>query len=326
MTQSEEIPVDIIHTDSGIMSREEEHSSIIQHFAKVMQDGGDYPSIMCFFNGKDYRLIYGLNLLKAAEIAGQKTVMVDVHPNPSSHKLKNAEKDRMVKKMLSLLNSMGDKEKMNWPNTEIAKMCGVTETTVRLKIDEVGYKAPDKIKRATKTGKLSLVETSNIGSQSKLQKKEFNWAAIDDKQFEELVYEIVNTYNPNFIDWRTGTGGKGRDIEAKFKIKGGLDEEREELYFIEVKHFRKAVNWVHLSNAFTWAEKFKPSVLVIAVSSHLANNCRDEISDWEKNHSYIHVIRWERKKIEELVLSKPSVRNLAVKLKLIPKPRQREFS
>lgn len=133
------------------------------------------------------------------------------------------------------------------------------------------------------------------------------------------MYSIVDAYNPNYIDWRTGTGGKGRDIEARFKIKGGLDEEREELYFIEAKHFKKGVNWVHLSNAFTWAEKFKPSVLVIAVSSHLANNCRDEISAWEKNHSYIHVIRWKRKKIEELVLSKPSVKNLAIKFKLIAK-------
>ena len=98
-----------------------------------------------------------------------------------------------------------------------------------------------------------------------------------------------------------------------------MDEEREELYFIEAKHHKQSINWGHLSNVFIWAEKFKPSVLVIAVSSHLANNCKDEVSEWEKNHPYIRVIRWERKKIEELVLSKPSVRNLAVKLKLIPK-------
>ena len=323
MTQSQEKPIslDMICTDTDNPSREQENPSIIQRFAQIMRDGGDYPSVMCFFDGKYFKLTYGLNLLKAAEEAGKTTILVDEHPDFSSCKLNNTDKDRIVKKMLSLIDLMGEKEKENRPWRQIAKRCGdlVDERTVRNKAKELGYTLPKKIKRETKSGNLHLLDTSRLGQSSKEKSKGFNWTAIDDKQFEELVYEIVDAYNPNYIDWRTGTGGKGRDIEARFKIKGGLDEEREELYLIEAKHFKKGVNWVHLSNAFTWAEKFKPSVLVIAVSSHLANNCRDEISVWEKNHSYIHVIRWERKKIEELVLSKPSVKNLAIKFKLIAK-------
>lgn len=101
-----------------------------------------------------------------------------------------------------------------------------------------------------------------------------------------------------------------------------MDEEREQLYFIEAKHHKKGANWGHLSNAFTWAETFKPSVLVIAVSSHLTNSCRDQISDWGKKHPHIYVIRWERKQIEKLVLSKYSVYNKALELKLIPKSMQ----
>lgn len=88
------------------------------------------------------------------------------------------------------------------------------------------------------------VNTHNIrqNNQSRSKANGFNWTAINDKQFEEIVYEIVKSYNPNSIDWRTGTGGKNRGIKANFKIKGGLDEEREELYFIEAKHFKKGVN------------------------------------------------------------------------------------
>ncbi len=314
MTQSQEISVslDMIRIDSDIESKEKEHINIIQHFAKVMRDGDDYPSVMCFFDGKDYRLIYGINLLRAAELAGQKTILVDVHPNPSIDPRNNEDKRRIVKKILYLLEEMGKDEKSNWSIRKIAAICCVSHAAVSIWRERCGYEAPDRVQAWNGHGAKRdyQVNTHSIrqSNQSRSKANEFNWTTIDDKQFEEVVYEIVKNYNPNSIDWRTGTGGKGRDIEAKFKIKGGLDEEREELYFIEAKHFQKGVNWVHLSNAFTWAEKVKPSVLVVAVSSHLANNCRDEISDWEKNHSYIRVIRWERKKIEELVLSKPSVK------------------
>ncbi|MBD1898319.1 restriction endonuclease [Coleofasciculus sp. FACHB-129] len=328
MTQSEEISVslDMIRTDSDIESKEKQHICIIKHFAKVMRDGDDYPSVICFFDGKHYRLIYGINLLKAAELAGQKTILVDVHSNPYIYPRKNDDKGRTVKKVLSLLEAMGEDEKLNWSTYKIAAICCVSERTVCNWIKKCGYEAPEVIQAWNRHGAKRdyQVNTHNIrqSNQSKSKANGFNWTAINDKQFEEIVYELVKSYNLNYIDWRTGTGGKGRDIEAKFKINGGLDEEREELYFIEAKHFKKGVNWVHLSNAFTWAEKFKPSVFVIAVSSHLANNCRDEISAWEKIHSYIHVIRWDRKNIQELVLSKPAVKNLAVKLKLIPKSMQ----
>jgi hypothetical protein len=325
MTQSQEklISLDMICTDTGIASREQKNPSIIQRFAQIMRDGGDYPSVMCFFDGKNYKLIYGLNLLKAAEEAGERTILVDEHPDPFSRKLNNAEKDRIVKKMLSLLDLMGEEEKENWAWREIARRCSVDERTVRNKAKELGYTLPNKIKRVTKSGDLHLLDISRLGQSSKEKSKGFDWGAIDDKQFEELVYEIVDTYHPTYINGRNGTGGKGRDIEAKFKIKGGLDEEREELYFIEAKHFiKQPVKWTYVSDAFTWAEKYKPSVLVIATSKQFTNPCKDEISDWEKNNPHIHVILWERKQIEAFVLSKPSVKNLAVKLKLIPKSMQ----
>jgi 3-deoxy-D-arabino-heptulosonate 7-phosphate (DAHP) synthase len=113
MTQSQDIPVslDMIRTDSNIVSREQENPNIIQRFAKVMQDDSNYPSIICFVDGEYYKLIYGLNLLKAAREAGLDNILVDVHPNPSNER-RNVEKERTVKKMLSLLEDMGDEEKI----------------------------------------------------------------------------------------------------------------------------------------------------------------------------------------------------------------------
>ncbi|AFZ18329.1 hypothetical protein [Allocoleopsis franciscana] len=322
MTQSEEthIPLDKICTDDGFASREEENPSIIQRFAQDIREGYNYPSIMCFWDGKDYKLVYGLNLLKAAIEARQDTILVDKHPDPSGQ-LNNIQKDRIVKKMLSLLDSMGEEEKTNWPWCKIAERCGVDEGTVRNKAKEVGYKAPKIIKRAAKNGSLHLVDTSRLGQSSKLKSKGFNWTAIDDKQFEELVYEIVNAKKPIKIDWRSGPGGKGRDIEARFTITGSLGEFREERYFLEAKHFKKqGVNSGHISDAFTWSQAERPTVLVIAVSSHLTPDCRDiYIPSWKKNHPGIEVVVWERKDIEERILSQKSTKELAIRFKLIPK-------
>ena len=320
MTQSQEklVSLDIICTDTAIASREQENPSIIQRFAQIMRDGGNYPSVMCFFDGKNYKLIYGLNLLAAAKVAKQKNILVDVHIETASPQRKRADKARMVKKMLLLLDSMNQEEKQKWNRHEVARLCGVDQRTVRNKAKEVEYQFPPIVERQG-----HLLNTEQLGQSMKLKSKGFDWSAINDKQFEELVYEIVNSYNPTYIDWRNGPGGKGRDIEARFKIKGGLDEEREELYFIEAKNFiKQGVKWVKISDAFNWAEDKKPSVLVIATSNHLTNPCKDEISDWENKHPHIHVTRWERKQIESLVLSQLSVKNLAVKFKLIAKSMQ----
>jgi hypothetical protein len=320
MTQSQEklVSPDMICTDTGIASREQENPSIIQRFAQIMRDSGDYPSLMCFFDGEYYNLIYGLNLLAAAKVTKQKNILVDVHIETSSPQRKRADKARMVKKMLSLLDSMNQEEKQKWNRREIARLCSVDEGTVRNKANEVGYQFPPIVERQG-----HLLNTEQLGQSMKAKAKGFDWSAINDRQFEELVREIVKSYNPTYIDWRNGPGGKGRDIEAKFKIKGGLDEEREELYFIEAKHsIKQGIKWVKISDTFNWAEDKKPSVLVIATSKHLTNPCKDEILDWEKKHPHIHVTRWEGKQIEAFVLSKLSVKNLAVKLKLIPKSMQ----
>lgn len=111
MTQLQEklVSLNMICTDTDIASIEEENPSIIQHFAKIMRDGGDYPSVMCFSDGEKYQLIYGLNLLKAAEKAGRDSILVDEFS--SSSKPSNKEKNRIVEKFLSLLDSMCEEEK-----------------------------------------------------------------------------------------------------------------------------------------------------------------------------------------------------------------------
>lgn len=146
----------------------------------------------------------------------------------------------------------------------------------------------------------------------------FNWTVIDDKQFEEIVYEIVKAENPKQITWRSDTGGKGRDIQATFLIQGAFEEFIKETHFIEAKHYKLGVSLTDISPALTWAMIERPTVLVIAVSSHLTNPCKESIDSWSKNNSTIRVNIWERKDIENLILSKTYTRKAAVTLQILP--------
>lgn len=148
--------------------------------------------------------------------------------------------------------------------------------------------------------------------------RKFNWAVIDDKQFEEIVYDIVEAKNPIQIIWRSDTGGKGRDIQATFFIQDTFGEFIQETYFIEAKHYQAGVSPTDIAPALTWAMVEKPSVLVIATSSHLTNPCRDWIDTWKKNNPTVRVYIWERKDIESFILSKTSTRKAAVRLGLLP--------
>jgi Restriction endonuclease len=146
----------------------------------------------------------------------------------------------------------------------------------------------------------------------------FNWSAINDEQFEELVYAIVESKKPISIKWRKGPGDKGRDIQATFMRQGALGETFEETYFIEAKHHSSGISPTKIAGALAWAQAERPSVLVLAVSSHITTPSRDHLSAWGRNNPTVRVLTWERKELENLILSSSQTRNFAVQINLLP--------
>ena len=55
--------------------------------------------------------------------------------------------------------------------------------------------------------------------------EKFSWDKIDDEQFEELVFTVLKTANPQQIRWRKGPGYKGIDIHVQFRRQGALGDE-----------------------------------------------------------------------------------------------------
>jgi hypothetical protein len=146
----------------------------------------------------------------------------------------------------------------------------------------------------------------------------FNWARLTDRQFEELVYAVLASAAPERITWRAGPGDQGRDVEATFSRLGPLGEAIRGRYFVEAKHYQSGVPPTALAGALAWAQAEQPDVLLIAVSSHLTTPCRQHVEAWGRNNPRVRVLIWERRELENEILSKPQARDAAVAAGLLP--------
>jgi len=148
--------------------------------------------------------------------------------------------------------------------------------------------------------------------------EKFQWKAIDDAQFEELILAIVKSKSPIYAEFRKGPGDKGRDIQAAFRHRDQIGIESDNTYFFEAKHHTNGVSPDHLSGALAWSQAEQPHTLVLASSSHFTTPCRDNIEAWKRNNPRISVALWERHQIEDLILSNQAVKAFAVSLGLLP--------
>jgi hypothetical protein len=326
------LSLNLIHTDDAIKPRLELDRRWIEALAKAIRQDCKLPPVVCFYDGDNYWLADGLDRLEAAKLAEQKTILADIRQGSRQEAIsysksgsrRNKEKQQVVDRFLELLKFMGEEEKKYWSNIDIGAYCAVSNTQVSNRMKEVGYKQPSALLRKSSKGEIFSRDISKVQQNRKSTSKGngFNWAAIDDKQFEKLVSAIVKAHHPVEIKPKSGTGGKGRDLEAKFISKGSLGEHREEIYFIEAKHHQSGVSPDDISGAFTWAQAEQPSALVIAVSSNLTNPCKDSyIPSWTRNNPKVRVIVWEREHIEDFIKFQPSTGELAIELKLISKSR-----
>lgn len=146
----------------------------------------------------------------------------------------------------------------------------------------------------------------------------FNWPAINDEQFEELLLAIVKNKGAIRTEFRKGPGDKGRDVQACFRNRDAIGVETEDIYFFEAKHHTGGVSPDHISGALAWAQAEQPHSLILAASSHFTNPCRDNIDAWKRNNPRVKVTLWERTKLEELVLSSSILQDVAVGFGLLP--------
>lgn len=145
-------------------------------------------------------------------------------------------------------------------------------------------------------------------------KKSFSFDHLNDTQFEEFCFDLLQKLRFVNIDWRKGTGKKtspsdrGRDIVCQ-EVRIDVDESVHlETWFVDCKHFKKGIPPTELQNLLSWAQAERPQVALIIASNFLSNSAKDYLADYRKNGRPPFKIKiWEKPTIQKLVSRKFSL-------------------
>ncbi|WP_313607341.1 ParB N-terminal domain-containing protein [Rhizobium sp.] len=142
---SEKLKLSQIRTDGGTQSRASLNEHVAGEYAELMRSGAVFPPLVVFHDGADYWLADGFHRYEALRLTGSNDVEADIRQGTrrdailhsvganASHGLRRTNED----KRRAVLTVLEDSEWAIWPNTKVAKVCGVSESFVRhLRINE----------------------------------------------------------------------------------------------------------------------------------------------------------------------------------------------
>lgn len=160
------IEVSKVRTDGGTQPRAALYQNVIDDYVEALTSGAKFPPVVLFYDGTDYWLADGFHRHGAHKQAGLGEIHADVRQGTrreavlfsvganASHGLRRTNEDKR-RAVMTLLN---DEEWARWSNREIARRCGVDESTVRSLREsrsDVSY--------TTKHGTTATMSVANIG-------------------------------------------------------------------------------------------------------------------------------------------------------------------
>jgi ParB-like chromosome segregation protein Spo0J len=152
MKNVETIEIKKIRTDAGTQSRVEISEELVQEYFETIEDEGDLPPVVVFFDGISYYLADGFHRVMAYQRATREYVEAQVKGGTlrdaikyslsanAEHGLRRTHED----KRKAVLIALDDLEWSELPAREIARMCKVSHTFVNKIIKERTQPPKDK--------------------------------------------------------------------------------------------------------------------------------------------------------------------------------------
>jgi hypothetical protein len=338
-TKLVEIPISAINTkyiaqNKFVLESQQHGDFLIEAMAEAIDEGCQFLEPICCQEDEDSDcyLVDGLDVYAAHQKAGKAFIQVELKQdspdyyirliNDNQKPLRNfcdsiqKKKKSYLEKFIEYLKQQPQHKQQNWSEGTCACLFGYAASSISRSFKRQSYNAPTQV-RARKRDfliNIEVIQNSNL-------KQGFRWESINPDQFEQLVYAVVEAHQPYEILRTSGSGGKGKDIIAKFRTTGHLNEEYDEIYHIEVKHseVNRQVSLDQIETALKWVSVEKPNCFVLTVSSQLSSGTRDWLEAWKKNHTDVRVVTWQRDEIENLILGIDKVCEKAIEMKLLPK-------
>lgn len=134
-----------------------------------------------------------------------------------------------------------------------------------------------------------------------------NLETLDDTEFEEFCFELLEELGFVNVDWRKGTAlptspaDRGRDIVAQHERTDIDGIKHLETWFVDCKRYKKGVPPEKLQGLLAWAHAERPDVALFIASGFLSNPAKDYLRDYEyNNRPPFRVKYWERPTLERL--------------------------
>lgn len=144
--------------------------------------------------------------------------------------------------------------------------------------------------------------------------KKFDFVNLTPTDFEDFVFDLLETVGFVNVDWRKGTpkesspSDRGRDIEAQYLVTDVDGHQRFERWFVDAKHYDKGVPPEALQGLLTWAQSERPDVALVAASGFLSNPAKDWIDQYRRNSAPPFRVRyWERPQVSEFLARYPEL-------------------
>lgn len=138
------------------------------------------------------------------------------------------------------------------------------------------------------------------------EENDIEFDKLDDGQFEELCFDLLQKLGFHSHVWRQGGADSGRAIEVRHSVHNSLVGFYEERWFVECKLYSKGVPPEQINSKMSWADAEMPQHLAIMTSSYLTNNARVWLEKIEPQKTYrIHLV--EGKKLKQLLLNFPEL-------------------
>lgn len=149
-----------------------------------------------------------------------------------------------------------------------------------------------------------------------------DFSGLNDTQFEEFSFDLLNKIGFVNVDWRKGTAfssspaDSGRDIVCQ-NVREDVDKSKHmETWFVDCKHYKKGVPVGELQNLLAWAQAERPDTALFVASGFLSNPAKDYLEKYVRNQKPPFRIKyWERPKLEQLCAHK---RTLLMDHNLLP--------
>jgi hypothetical protein len=126
--------------------------------------------------------------------------------------------------------------------------------------------------------------------------------------FEEFCFDLLRRIGFSNLDWRKGTpkntspADSGRDIVAHEKREDVDGNHFFDLWFVDCKHYSRAVPPTDLQNALAWAEAESPNVLLFVASGYFSNPAKDYLEKYRQNRKPRFRIKlWEYPQLEHVI-------------------------